>query len=148
MGYYNKSRVLSKQFCAKVTRMQNPGIDMNIAKTISPATECRVSCSPIICDVNAELIAVTPLSPTLHPLTNTFHNMVTAVIAVLYASRPRALRLARSVSSRAFFLVVSGFYPMFVIPANTAVDEDIEKSIHLTCKRRVLRELNIVQTLV
>ena len=97
-------------------------LNFNITKTIfhtppiheiyGNVTPCYVSCSPIIHRINAELTTITPHS---HPLINAFHNRVSAVITVLYTSRPRALRLARSVSSRAFCVVASGsarcFYP-------------------------------------
>ena len=44
-----------------------------------------------------------PPPPALQTLSNTLHNTVSAVIAVLYSCCPRDLRLAGSVSSRAFF---------------------------------------------
>ena len=97
--------------------MQSKYVDFNITKTIFPAPQmdsvrgdiacCCVPCSPIICRINAELTAVTP-PPTLQSLSNAFHNMVTAVMAVPYSSRPRALRLAQSITSRAICVVASG----------------------------------------
>ena len=98
--------------------MQSRHINVNITKIPLPAHQihdvcgnvacCCVSYSPLICRVNAALTTVTP-PLTLHPLTNSFHNMVWTVTIVLSASRLRAFRLARSVSSRAVFVVASSF---------------------------------------
>ena len=95
--------------------MQSGHINFNITKTIlhtppmhevyGNVTSCRVFCLPTIRRINAALITVTLPPPTLHLLGSIFHNMVSAVIAVLVSSRPRALRLTRSVSSWAFFVV-------------------------------------------
>ena len=100
--------------------MQSKHIDFNITETIFPVPQmpdvhgnivcCCVPCSPIIYRINAALTAVTPPPPTLQKLSNSFHNMVTAVMAVLYSSRPRGLRLVRSVSSWAF-CVALGIFP-------------------------------------
>lgn len=74
-------------------------------------TLCYFLCSRIICPVNSELTKVTAFSSfsALFTLSDMLHNTVSAVIAGLYFSRPRVLRLARSVSSRAVFVVVSVF---------------------------------------
>lgn len=100
------------------TSMQSRPINFSITKPIFRAYQihdvcgdvacCCVRCSPIICRANAVLATVSP-PPTSHTLSNNFHNRISAVIAVLSFSRPRALRLARSVSSRAFFLLRQTF---------------------------------------
>ena len=99
--------------------MQSRRINSNVEKTVFRALGmhdvhgdmkcCRFVCSRIICLVNAELTRVSP-SLTLFPLSNTLHNTVSTVIDVLYLSRPRRLRLARSVSSRAVFVGVGVFW--------------------------------------
>ena len=62
-----------------------------------------VPCSPPTIAVDPALTRqITPPS-TLHTLRNILHRAASAVPAVLQ-SRPRPLRLARSVSSRAFFV--------------------------------------------
>ena len=117
----------------KGTSMQS-SLNFNITKTIfhtppihevyGNVTPCYVSCLPTIRRINAELTTITPHS---HPLTNTFHNRVSAVITVLYTSRPRALRLARRVSSRAFF--VASEFPRCLFFLLITLIEPIGRSI-------------------
>ena len=89
--------------------MPNGHIDANIDKTIFPAIGVGISQDPVprravassLKTANKQLDSPPP--PTLQILSNTLQNTVSAVIALLDASRPRRLRLARSVSSRAIF---------------------------------------------
>ena len=95
--------------------MRNGHIDVNINTTISPAAGLDVSQSTVACRAVASSLEKTnkqldypPPHFTRVKLSSILHNTVSAVIAVLYFSRPRPFRLARSVSSRAIF-VASGF---------------------------------------
>ena len=101
--------------------MQSRRINFNVEKTAFPALGmndvhgdmlcCCSVCSHLICLVNAELTRVPLLPPSaLFTLSDTLHNTVSAVMTMLYFSRPRGLRLARSVSSRAVFVGVGVFW--------------------------------------
>ena len=88
--------------------------DVNINTVISPAAGLGVSqdiaarraVASSAERANKQL--ATPPHFTRVKLDSILHNTVSAVIAVLYFSRPRAFRLARSVPSRAVF-GASGF---------------------------------------
>ena len=92
--------------------MQSGHINFSIAKPIFSAHQIEgvrggaarrcVPCSPPTNAVDPALTRqITP--PALHKLSNILHRAASAVPAVLQ-SRPRPLRLARSVSSRAIFV--------------------------------------------
>ena len=89
--------------------MPNRHINANIHKTISPATGVDISQ-----DITARRTLASSLQsantkvvpPSLYTLSNNLHNTVSAVIAMLESSRPRRLRLARSLSSRFIFVGV------------------------------------------
>ena len=105
--------------------MQNGPIVLNIAKPILPAHrtddvrgDAARRCVTYSHTFNLIYTSTPPL--TLHTLSNILHRAAWAVPAVLQ-SRPRPLRLARSVSSRAFFVAVSNFHPVLVIPATSGV---------------------------
>ena len=93
--------------------MQSGPINFSIAKPIfsghqiegvrdHAAPRC-VPCSPLTNAVDPALTRQITPPLTLHKLSNILHRATSAVTAVLQ-SRPRPLRLARSVSSRAFFV--------------------------------------------
>ena len=87
--------------------MQNGHININT--TISAAPELGVSQGIVRVVSSLENIDKpldTPPPPTLHLLSNILHNTVSAMNTVLDSSRPRGLRLARSVSSRAIFVAL------------------------------------------
>ena len=87
-------------------------IDTNIRKAISPATGLSISQNTTARRTVASSLATAnkPLDcppPSLQILSNILHNIVSAVITVLlFSSRPRCPRLARSVSSQAIFVFV------------------------------------------
>ena len=89
--------------------MPNGHIDANIPKTISPATELGIfrditTPRAVTSSLQNAAPKVVPLSLCI--LSSILHNRVSAVIAVLDASRPRRLRLTRRVASRAIFVGV------------------------------------------
>ncbi|MDE0689341.1 MAG: fibronectin type III domain-containing protein [Candidatus Poribacteria bacterium] len=89
--------------------MLNEHIDANIPRTISPATGVGISqditvCRPLPSSSQSANPKVAP--PSLYILSSILHNTVSAVIAVLDASRPGVLRFARRVASRAIFGVL------------------------------------------
>ena len=94
----------------QVTARQNGHIEINIDTAISLATELGTSQAGTAPRTgmsslkHANKPLVVPLPFTLQKLSKIFHNSVSAMIAVLYSSRPRAFRFARSVSSRLFLL--------------------------------------------
>ena len=91
--------------------MPNEYIDANIPKTVSLTTGVGISqdiATPrtLTSSLQSANRSVRLPPPTLQILSNILHNTVSAAIAVLDASRPRCLRLARSLSSRAIFVGV------------------------------------------
>ena len=95
--------------------MQHKPIDLNMATPVLPvlridgvrgdaARSPRLAlCMIPAVDVSVSNAIYPPL--TLHTISKSLHKAAVMGIAVLSASRPRALRLVRSVSSRAFFRV-------------------------------------------
>ena len=88
--------------------MPNGHIAVNIDKTISFATGMGITQGPgsashrrvVLKTANKRLDCP---RPTLQTSSNILQNTVSAIIVVLASSRPRRLRLARTVSSRAIF---------------------------------------------
>lgn len=92
--------------------MPNEHIDINIPKAISLATGSNISQDRVARRAVASSVKTAnrsvrlPAPRALHILSNILQNTVSAVIAVLDASRPRILRLARRASSGAIFVGV------------------------------------------
>ena len=111
MWKYEISGITIPQNFTKPTTMPNRHIDANINKAIALTTLVGLSqdrgaprsFASSVETANRQL----DRPPTLQISSNTLQNTVSALIVVLDASRPRRLRLARSVSSRAIFGVAS-----------------------------------------
>ena len=92
----------------KVPKMKNGPIVLNIAKPILPAhrTDDVRGDAARRCVTYSHTFNLinTSIPPTLHRLSIILHIAVSAVSAAVLRSRPRPLRLARRVSSRAIFV--------------------------------------------
>ena len=94
---------MSRMQCSSNSNIANPiFLKCPIQDIYRTVPYCCAFYSPLICCVNEKSTPVYP-PPTLQILSNNFRNSVSRVIAVLAVSRPRTLRLARRVSSRAVF---------------------------------------------
>ncbi|MDE0016105.1 MAG: hypothetical protein OYL97_23085 [Candidatus Poribacteria bacterium] len=90
--------MLNRPTDAHIAKMIYPAIEVDISQDLVP----RRTVASSLKTANKPLDFPLP-SPALQISSNILHNTVSAVITVLVSSRPRLLRLTRSVSSLAIF---------------------------------------------